>query len=232
MDTGDEYVRVITRGESDRRARAAFQDLVLKVATPGTCIFDFGCGPGLDARFYARQGFKVVAFDVDGSMCATFAEYCKAEIEDGRIELFHGDYRYFINTLVPLIGARFEVSLITSNFAPLSLIEDIHELFGSFHTMTRPGAQILGSVLHPYFIQDMRWRWWWRNRHRGCYAVTHIPGTVYRRTPEDFAARVAPYFSLEAAVRGLPRPAGAPLKRSGPWALATARFAFLLFARK
>ncbi len=232
MSTGEEYVRTITRLESDRRARAAFQDLALKVARPGAYIFDFGCGPGLDAKYYAQQGFKVVAFDVDERMCAAFAERCKAEMDNGQIELFHGDYRYFINTLVPMFRERFEVSLITSNFAPLSLIEDLPELFASFHAMTRPGAKILGSVLHPYFIQDMRERWWWRNRHRSCYAIRHIPGVVYRRTPENFSSQAKPYFSLEAAVRGLPRRADAPLKRSTSLALATARFMFVLFTRK
>jgi len=51
--TAATYVAAITAGEADRRARKAFQDLVLRIATPGAVLFDFGAGPGLDARFYA-----------------------------------------------------------------------------------------------------------------------------------------------------------------------------------
>jgi 2-polyprenyl-3-methyl-5-hydroxy-6-metoxy-1,4-benzoquinol methylase len=63
--TGAEYVEQITAGESDRRARAAFRDLVLSIAQPGATLFDFGCGTGMDARFYAERGFRVLAYDVD-----------------------------------------------------------------------------------------------------------------------------------------------------------------------
>jgi len=232
MSSGEEYVRAITQLESDRLAREAFHELVQRVATPGTCIFDFGCGPGIDARFYARRGFKVVAFDIDERMCATFKEHCSAEIESGQIELFHGDYRYFIETLAPLLRQRFEISLVTSNFAPLNMIEDLRELFASFHALIAPGGKILASVLHPYFIQDMRYRWWWRNRHRSCYAIPYMVGLVYRRTLDNFVAEASSYFTLEAAVRGMPRRANAPLKRASRLILATSRFTFLLLARQ
>jgi hypothetical protein len=51
--TGADYVKQITALESDRRARAAFHDLVLRVAPPGAALLDFGAGTGMDARFYA-----------------------------------------------------------------------------------------------------------------------------------------------------------------------------------
>ena len=81
MSTGEEYIRAITRLEPDRRARAAFHALVLNITAPGACIFDFGAGPGIDAKFYAQQGFKVVAYDVDARMCASFAEDCRAAMD-------------------------------------------------------------------------------------------------------------------------------------------------------
>jgi 2-polyprenyl-3-methyl-5-hydroxy-6-metoxy-1,4-benzoquinol methylase len=104
MSTGEEYIRAITRFESDRRARAAFHALVLNITAPGACIFDFGAGPGIDAKFYAQQGFKVVAYDVDARMCASFAENCRPEMESRQIELFQGDYRHFLDAMVPAIS--------------------------------------------------------------------------------------------------------------------------------
>src|SRR5260370_9589089 len=69
---GAEYFRQITSLEPDRRTRAAFQDLVLRVAPPGAVLFDFGAGPGIDARFFAECGFTVGAYDVDRRMVDLF----------------------------------------------------------------------------------------------------------------------------------------------------------------
>src|SRR6266478_230650 len=236
MSTGEEYIRPITRLESDRRARAAFQALVLNITAPGACIFDFGAGPGIDAKFYAQQGFKVVAYDVDARMCATFAEYCRPEIESGQIELFQGNYRHFLDALVPAIRARFEVSTITANFAPLNMIHDLRELFAKFHALADSSTKILASVLHPYFARDMRYRWWWRNRpllwRQGWFSVASQTGMLFRRSLDNFSSQAAPYFTLEAVVRGLPGREGPELKRAGRLAVAGSRYMFLLFARQ
>jgi SAM-dependent methyltransferase len=234
MITGKEYIEAITRLESDRRARAAFHDRVLNMTARGACIFDFGCGPGLDAKFYAQQGFRVVAYDVDPRMCATFAEYCAPEIESGQVELLQGDYRYFLDTLVPALRKRYEVAVITANFAPLSMIADLPELFAGFHALASAGTRILASVLHPYFVGDMPYRWWWKARPlcwcRGYFCITHAAGAVFRRSADNFSAQAAPYFTLQAVVPG--RPAAPQPRRASPLALATSRYMFLLFARQ
>ena len=62
---GAEYVSQITAQESDRRTRSAFRDLVLNIAPPAARLFDFGAGPGIDARFFAERGFTIDAYDVD-----------------------------------------------------------------------------------------------------------------------------------------------------------------------
>jgi hypothetical protein len=55
IQAGADYVEAITALQSDRSARSAYQDLVLRIATPGAALFDFGAGPGIDARFYAER---------------------------------------------------------------------------------------------------------------------------------------------------------------------------------
>src|SRR4029077_822127 len=94
--TGAEYVEQITAGESDRRARAAFLDLVLSIAQPGATLFDFGAGTGMDARFYAESGFRVRAYDVDREMCGFFSAHCRDLMEAGRVTLESGAYRDFL----------------------------------------------------------------------------------------------------------------------------------------
>lgn len=236
MSAGEEYVAAITALESDRRARQAFQDLVLKIAAPGGCIFDFGAGPGIDAKFYAARGFKVVAYDVDPRMCGSFARHCHPEIESGQIHLCQGSYREFVDVHAPNLRRQHEIAVVTANFAPLSLIDDPHELFAALHALTRRKAVFLASVLNPSFVGDMRYGWWWGNRfqywRQGHFCVAGAATNIFRRSLRDFASLAAPYFTLENVIRGLPGAADAPIRSSGRAALATSRYLFLLFAKR
>ena len=232
---GEAYVTAITAHDSDREARQAFRDLVLSNAAPGSCIFDFGAGPGLDAKFYARHGFRVVAYDVDARMCSYFARHCSSEIEAGSIALYQCDYPEFLDRKVRAIRDAYPVTVVTANFAPLSLIDDPHELFAGLHTLTRPNAILIASVLNPSFIGDMKYLWWWANRsnyrRQGQFHMAGASGNIYRRSFTNFTAQAAPYFSLRHIARGLPdnRPTHGICRRLG---LLTSQFTFLVFARR
>jgi SAM-dependent methyltransferase len=237
-----QYVRQITKFDSDRLARSAFQDLVLEIAPPGAALFDFGAGPGIDARFFAERGFTVEAYDVDANMREFFALYCRNFIDSGRITLECGGYREFLARKTSGPGRR--ADLIISNFAPLNLVDDLRELFAKFHTLTGPNGQVLASVLNPFFIGDMRHRWWWRRAPRlwrdGHFSLPSPQGPVMSRRPAEFAALSAPHFRLARVFRGLPTHRGSPSKgidvsHSSRYAwlhVATSRFMFLLFEKR
>lgn len=242
--TGAQYVEQITARESDRRARAAFRDLVVRIARPGATLFDFGAGTGMDARFYAERGFQVLAYDVDPQMCEYFRAHCRELIDAGRVRLEDGAYRDFLARHSAAGSQR--VDLVTSNFAPLNLIADLQELFGAFNALTAPDGAVLASVLHPYFLGDLRYRWWWRNLpglvRAGRYSVRGAQTPIFRRRLADFAAQSAPYFTLEHVFRGLPGRPRHPRRDalgsrargvSGTWLpLTTCQYMFLLFAKQ
>jgi SAM-dependent methyltransferase len=236
MAAGEEYVAAITLHESDRAARRAFQDLAMRIATPGRCIFDFGAGPGIDAKFYAEQGLTVLAYDHDPRMCAAFLRRCQREIERGQVRLYEGDYREFLAHLAPTFRRQYEIELVTCNFAPLNLVEDLPGLFDAFHQLTGPRAKVLASVLNPWFVGDMRRPWWWARRlsylRRGKFTTVGPTGNVIRRSPTDFAAQAARHFTLDLVLRGLPGRAGLSMDSVGPLALAASRYMFLLFAKR
>ena len=238
---GAEYVRQITALESDRRARAAFLNLVLKLARPDAALFDFGAGPGIDARFYAEHGFSVSAYDVDVKMCDFFAEHCRDFINVGSVKIESGSYADFLARHRTSAARGFD--LITSNFAPLNLITDLKELFTTFHALTCPSGKVLASVLNPYFLGDLRYRWWWKNALRlwrsGHFSVPGAQAPIVRRRLGNFGVQSAPYFKLERVFPGLPsnhlqRESGIDVS-SGPrqaWMhLTKCRFMFLLFQR-
>lgn len=239
--TGEAYFEHITSVESDRRARAAFHECVLGAAPPGAALFDFGAGPGIDARFFAERGFTVDAYDVDPAMGEFFAEYCRDLIEDGSITLQHGSYAEFLSRQVPRTERR--ADLIVSNFAPLNLVDDLAELFAKFHALATPSGQVLASVINPYCWDDMKHRWWWRKLpslwRSGSYLMAGPQAPHLRRGLADFAAQSLPYFRLTRVFRGLPGSSGhlsegmgaASARRCAWLHLRRARFMFLLFGR-
>lgn len=239
--TGADYVAAITSLHSDRRARSAFQDLVLQIASPGAVLFDFGAGPGIDARFYAERGFTVQAYDVDPHMCEYFSVHCREFIQAGTVALDGGPYRDFLTRTTVNDG---RVALVTSNFAPLNLIDDLPALFAKFHALTGPGGRVLASVLSPYFIGDMKYGWWWRNARRlwrdGHYCVQGVQAPIVRRRVANFSNQCAPYFALKRVFPGLAAHRGHCAKgvaanRDGGHAwlrLTTCRFMFLLFEKR
>jgi SAM-dependent methyltransferase len=230
--TGSDYVAALSARASDRRYRAQFQRVTLSLVPEGSSLFDFGSGPGIDARYYAEHGREVSAYDVDPLMCDHFAAHCADFMASGAITLHQGAYRQFLTSVVA--GREFPVQLVTSNFAPLNLIDDLPELFAVFDQLTVPSGAVLASVLNPYFVGDLRYRWWWRNAARlmreGGYAVPGAQARIWRRRLTDFAAQGAPHFALERVfpgnTHGLRFPAPAlPLR------LSTCRFMFLLFRK-
>jgi SAM-dependent methyltransferase len=224
---GAEYVRQINAQSSDRRARTAFRDLVLGIATPGARLFDFGAGPGIDARFFAERGFTVDAYDIDPRMREFFADHCRDLIGAGRVCLEASSYRDFLTHAADENGRRSD--LVMANFAPLNLVDDLRGLFAKFHALTVPQGKVLASVLNPFFIGDLRHQAWWRDAPRlwrdGQLFLPGPQAPHYRRLLRHFRAVSAPDFRLSGVY-------GIHLQRHGPlaWVQGTRfRYLFLVF---
>lgn len=228
--------------ESDRRARAAFRALVMRLAPPGGVVFDFGAGAGLDTKYFAEHGLTVRAYDNDPRMSAFLAHHCHDLIESGRVELETGSYEEFLARGHADEEER-RAALVAANFAPLNLIADLPILFARLHSLTAPEGRVVASVLNPFFIWDAKYGWWWRNLPRlwriGRYALEGADGEIVRRTPADFAAQCSPWFTLERLHRGLP-PRGSreaagfdwPAGRRAAWMPRGCQFIFLVFRRR
>jgi SAM-dependent methyltransferase len=237
---GAEYVSQITAQESDRRTRTAFRDLVLSIAPPGARLFDFGAGPGMDARFFAERGFMIDAYDVDPRMREFFAEHCKDLIDSGCVTLDGRPYGEFLAR--PIAGSGRHTDLVICNFAPLNLVEDLRELFERFRVLTGPKGRVLASVLNPCFVGDMRSRWWWRGAlHLWRDGELFLPGPqapYYRRLLRNFRKASAPHFRLSHVFPGLPsrrrHTSGIDSQGDGLLAwlrIASCRYTFLLFEK-
>lgn len=203
---GAQYVRQITAQESDLNTRSAFRERVLGIAPSGAVLFDFGAGPGIDARFFAERGFTINAYEVDPRMREFFIGHCRDLIDSGRVTLDDTSYRDFLAHRPGDTTRR--ADLVIANFAPLNLIDDLRELFEKFAALTAPQGKVLASVLNPYFIGDMRLLSWWRGAPRlwrdGELFMPGPQAPHYRRLPGKFRTASAPHFRLSRVFRGFP----------------------------
>jgi SAM-dependent methyltransferase len=229
---GDDYVAAMSRRPSDVECRATFQTLALSLVARGGSVFDFGCGPGLDARDYAACGRRVIAYDADPRMCDCFDRLCAADIDAGRVRLIRASYADFLGNHDD--GERFD--LITANFAPLNLVEDLPPLIARLAAMLSPGGRVLASLLNPYFAADLRFAWWWRNLGRfalrGRYSVAGADSRITRYSPHVFARLAGPLrleglYGARPVSGSLPRriTKGAPL---GWLSLLSSRYLFVV----
>jgi len=236
---GEQYVRQITAQESDRSTREAFRDLALRIAPAGGALFDFGAGPGMDARFFAERGFTVDAYDIDPRMREFFAGHCRSVIDSGRVRLDGSAYRDFL--IHGPIDSQRRADLVIANFAPLNLVDDLGELFEKFHALSRARGKVLANVLTPWFLGELRYPAWWRGaprlwRDRELF----MPGPqapYYRRLLGHFRKVSAPYFRLSRLFRGMPptrgrHASGVDPNHSLAWLhVAGCRYMFLLFEK-
>jgi SAM-dependent methyltransferase len=188
---GEEYVRLV--GHTPERH--TFQQVALALAAPHSNIFDFGSGPGLDAEVYARHGHAVDAYDQDPAMREYFARHCAEMIREGRVTQRTGTYEEFLRA-----DDGGWADLITSNYAPLSLVTDLPPLFARLHRLSRGRARMLACVLNPLYHRDLRRVWWWRNLRdllwRGEHYVQLEHARIYRRSAGRIAELAAPFFRL------------------------------------
>lgn len=200
MLTGEHYHRSITASDRDRRSRDRFVRLALSLLPPRQRVLDFGAGTGIDAKTYAAAGHIALVHEPAAEQSAYLADLCRAEIARGAI--------------VPSAFPPPEkVKAITANFAVLNLVSDLDALFASFSRVIDDDGFVLVSLLNPFYLRDVRYRWWSANLpellRRGWYAVGGSGGSR-RYAPRAVVRSAAPHFRLERMLPGRP---GLPVRQ-------------------
>jgi SAM-dependent methyltransferase len=158
-----EYDACMEKHPGNAWVRAAFRQLVTENVAQGSLLLDFGCGTGTDCLWYARQGYRVLAFDNAPGMMAELERKCAQEIFAGRVVPIHADDDHFPEAL----QQHERVQAVVSNFAALNHNRDLRPLFSQFAAHLAPSGKVIISVLNPLFWQDIIHTWWWRALLRG-----------------------------------------------------------------
>jgi len=162
----------------NRLARTAFHDIVAAHVAPGSTLLDFGCGTGIDALHYARQGFRVLAYDNSAGMVGQLERRCAAEIASGQVQSCAFDYGRFPASLPAWPAPQ----AIVANFAVLNSIRDVAALFASFSRLLPPAGVVIVSVLNPIHWSKVRMSAWWTNalpHPRGPRLIARQPCETY-----------------------------------------------------
>ena len=168
----------VTKQSTDRLARSAFQDVVARLVPEGSAILDFGCGTGLDARAFARRGYRVLAYDNSAGMLDQLAARCSAEIAAGTIVTCTTDYPSFLDLLPKLPRPQ----AVVADFAVLNMIRDLRPLFEVFARHLAPPGWLIVSVTNPLHWPELLRHQWWRGLieyqrgHTPRYLTEHFTG--------------------------------------------------------
>jgi SAM-dependent methyltransferase len=124
----------------------------------GSTLLDFGCGTGLDAAEYARQGYRVLAYDNSPGMLGQLKKRCHAEIAAGQVIPLEGGYRAFLDRSLGGAAAH----AVVADFAVLNSIRELPPLFEMFGRYLSPPGWMVLSVLNPIHWTLLRRPAWWR----------------------------------------------------------------------
>lgn len=143
-----------------RRMRRRFLRSVVDLVRPTGPLLDFGCGTGVDARYYSSCGYRVAAIDTSEAMLAVLRRRCAGAIRAGRVLVSSGDLS---DNLTPLQSFG-PFQCVTANFAVFNHIDEPESVLASLSTLLVPGGMVVLSLLNPWYWRDMRQPWWWRSQ--------------------------------------------------------------------
>jgi SAM-dependent methyltransferase len=141
-----------------------------KLFRPGDAVLDVGCGTGIDARYLARTGVRVVGIDASRSMIAEARAKLEFDPCKELVELRVLD----IGDIGSLPAPGFDG--IISAFASLSTVADLGDFAQHAASLLRPRG---GMVLH-LLNRSSFWEWLGLVRHGRVHAARRLGRRVER----------------------------------------------------
>jgi SAM-dependent methyltransferase len=172
----------------------------------GSHIIDLGCGPGCDAEYFARSGYRVTAIDWSRAMVDEARRRLAGAGMADRVDVLHAG----IHEIEQLAPVQFDAAY--SNFGPLNCVDDLAAAAQLIARRLRPGGVVIASVIGrvcPWEIALYLGRGrWWRAAIRFRRDAVPVPlegRTVWTRyyTPGAFARIFAAAGFTPVSLRGL-----------------------------
>jgi SAM-dependent methyltransferase len=190
------------RGNNEliQRMRLTLWETMRELVPAGSRLLDLGCGTGIDAAEFARQGHSVVATDWSPQM----VERTRARAEEAGLSARVQARHVGIQQLDQL-DDRFDA--IYSNFGPLNCAPDLRAVAAECERLLRPGGMLVFSVIGricPWEVGHYALKGRFKRASvratRGATAVGMNRHTIwtYYYLPREFYRAFAEHFSLES----------------------------------
>jgi SAM-dependent methyltransferase len=184
-----------------QRMREALWERVAHSTKSGSRLLDLGCGPGLDAIHFAKQGYLVTALDWSPQMVAETrrqAEICGVGSRVTALNLA-------MQQLDQLAGETFDC--IYSDLGALNCVANLGDVARGCARLARPNGQLVFSVIGRWCPWEILYYGLHGNiaRVRVRFARGQVPvslngGTIWTRyyTPRQFTRAFADQFQLRS----------------------------------
>ncbi len=167
--------------QGDAWMRSVLWERYARLFRPGQVLLDVGCGTGIDARFLARRGMRVVGIDASAAMVAQ----ARAKLVDDQLEDLV-ELRVMDMSEIGALGSDFDG--IISAFASLSSVADLDRFAADAARLLRPRGTMLLHLLN----RSSLWEWLGLVRHGRWPAARR----VWRTRERDFVigSRSVPHY--------------------------------------
>ena len=123
--------------------RSRIRQIVERELTPGASILEINAGSGLDALYFASNGYRVHATDVAPGMLSALADKAQRPEAGGRLT-----FESLLNTeLNAVSGAPYD--LVFSNLGGLNCIDDLTQVTRHLPDVLAPGGKSVLVVMPP-----------------------------------------------------------------------------------
>jgi ubiquinone/menaquinone biosynthesis C-methylase UbiE len=129
--------------------RNRVREHVLRYLKRGSTILEINSGTGIDALYFAQNGFKVHTTDISKGMQAQLVQKVK---DHGFEKLISNELCSF--TQLDTLTAKGPYDLIFSNFAGLNCTADLDRVLKSFSPLLNPGGLVTLVVLPKFCLWE------------------------------------------------------------------------------
>jgi SAM-dependent methyltransferase len=190
------YDALLTATPIDAWTRRAFQDFVAHRVERDRLLLDFGCGTGLDAQWYARRGYRVLAYDVSAGMLEQLRRRCASEIARGQVVPIHARFAEF----AAVMAQQPRPDAVVANHGVLNALSQSRAFFDALAPLLASGVPVVVSLLNPFYWKDMVHPWWWtalaRSVGTGAIRTRGPAFETYRHFASTVVAAARPGFRL------------------------------------
>lgn len=148
----DQYDDMLATDDVATINRAKFRTLVTSYVPRDHLLVDFGGGTGMDAEFYAQQGYDVILYEPSHGMRRVAKDRVIKRGLSGKIEVSEDSFPDLLKMLSTL---QRSVSIV-SNFGPLNHLSIPDTEIGQLAAVVSPHGYFIHYILRPFYLGFIR----------------------------------------------------------------------------